>query len=159
MNPNMRVLPGEERSVQCLVPTETAKIMLVNSTVSSQPFHLPLTLDMDGCGWRGTHLSDTHTQTLPLSLSHTHSLLSHSHPSSLPHTFASSHQCTVEPVRWPDTFKRLLPRAIYRAMLQVLSSIKAQLFSLISHSAPVSFKIQSDISCCAIQKVRWGFMA
>lgn len=63
-------------------------IMAVNSTVGSQPFHLPLTLDMDGCGWRGTHLSDS----LSLALFLTHSL-----PPSCCHTLTSASFSPVIP--------------------------------------------------------------
>lgn len=69
--------------------------MSVNSTVSSQLFHLPLTLDMDGCGWSGTHLSDS----LSLTYSHCFFFLTRH----LTHTFGLSHQWAVVQV---DTFLR-----------------------------------------------------
>lgn len=102
----------------------------------SQLFHLPLTLDMDGCGWSGTHLS--------LALLHTHCFLFHTHHFS--HTFGFEPwacSCTSETRKY--LFDALLNAASWTQ--QSSSLIKHQLFSLIRHSKPVTFRLQSEISC------------
>lgn len=100
----------KSRKVVATIPTWW-RAGLWTGLLCSQLFHLPLTLDMDGCGWSGSHLS--------LALSHTHCFLFHTHH--LSHTFGLSLKCAVAQVRPGNTFLMLffmLPHELNRVPVQ-----------------------------------------
>lgn len=129
--------------------------MAVNSAVGTQPFHLPLTLDMDGCGWRGTHLSDSLSlslfYTLSLLLSHAHFCLILTRHPSLP----DSLQATTSIPLWEASAPWPPLSTNTRFSVQSKASCSHWLVPL-PHSQILSFSVQSDISCCCVQTALIG---
>lgn len=123
--------------------------MPVCSTVNSERYHFPLTLDMDGCGWSRAHLCD--------SFSHTHTLaallLSLSHPWSRSHIQfeASMRDCaSVMSKREKETFFRVKPPSSFFSCCLLSSSSFTPIMQLCPLIAPSSLVVSrwlNEISC------------
>lgn len=125
--------------------------MPVNGSVNSEQFHLPLTLDMDGCGWSRTHLCDS------LSLSRTHTCCFATLSFSPSHIQFEASVCALVQVwrarKEKKTFQRQalplfrFPAAFWAPQQIFFFTPIMQLFPLIAPSSLVISQWLNEISC------------